>query len=526
MRQVVACAVCAVKDWIDDYYPCYLWQEAPSLHQSTQMPENEENSEVEDGEEQQQRERPSRRRGPQLRGEDGVCFLGPADKVHKLLDVEKYVPGVPLVPAEELHASSVQHPSFPEMRWLLHTKRVPVLQGGVCGGSGGQGAAEHGLTGGTAAEPSAASRPPCAGVGDREQTAWLCHECAAHLCRTDPKMPPQALANWNWGGRLHPLYKGLSMATRTLLGLGRAVMRLVLLKPRDKTDEAEKGFVGNTILVAQPTPQQIASTLPPSEEEQVSYFNVVYSSGREELAKKAALRVNRAEYLACARIRAERCALFASIRIDEAKAEVHLPVEGVPPGILHGALEMQSIEHFAPNLSGPASRQAPFCKTNEAEEAEARPEKELEEQEEEEKMKEEEDGGCFRAPEALIAEENANAEYLIGLEESPQDCSVAKLAAFRAKLRLLSEHGRKLTAAARRQAQAAEAPDAQMELAADAAAVSADHRSACVDLRVLAKRMGSSFQELRELRRCSCGKVSKALLPQELRGVFLWRLCS
>ena len=91
---------------------------------------------------------------------------------------------------------------------------------------------------------------------------------------------------------------------------------------------------------------------------------------------------------------------------------------------------MQSIEHFAPNLSGPASRQAPFCKTNEAEEAEARPEKELEEQEEEEeKMKEEEDGGCFRAPEALIAEENANAEYLIGLEESPQDCSVAKLAA-------------------------------------------------------------------------------------------------
>ena len=144
---------------------------------------------------------------------------------------------------------------------------------------------------------------------------------------------------------------------------------------------------------------------------------------------------------------------------------------------------------------------------------EARPEKELEEQE---KMKEEEDGGCFRAPQALIAEENANAEYLIGLEESPQDCSVAKLASFRAKLRLLSEHGSKLTAAARRQAQAAEAPDAQMELAADAAAVSADHRSACVDLRVLAKRMGSSFQELRELRRCSCGKVSKPLLSQEL----------
>ena len=83
-------------------------------------------------------------------------------------------------------------------------------------------------------------------------------------------MPPQAVAKWLWGGRLHPLYKDLTMATRTWLGLGRAVMRLVLLKPRDKTDEVEKGLVGNTILVAQPAPQQIISTLPPSEVEQVS----------------------------------------------------------------------------------------------------------------------------------------------------------------------------------------------------------------------------------------------------------------
>ena len=39
-----------------------------------------------------------------------------------------------------------------------------------------------------------------------------------------------------------------------------------------------------------------------------------------------------------------------------------------------------------------------------------------------------------------------------------------------------------------------------MDLAADAAAAAADHRSACVDLRLLAKHMGTSFQELRELR--------------------------
>ena len=79
------------------------------------------------------------------------------------------------------------------------------------------------------------------------------------------------------------------MAMRALLGLGRAVMRLVLLKPGDKTDEAEKGFVGNAILVAQAAPQQIIATLPPSEVEQISYFNVVFiiqaarSSGRRRL---------------------------------------------------------------------------------------------------------------------------------------------------------------------------------------------------------------------------------------------------
>ena len=37
-----------------------------------------------------------------------------------------YVPVVPLAPLEELHASSVQHPRFQTMRWLLHTRRVPI----------------------------------------------------------------------------------------------------------------------------------------------------------------------------------------------------------------------------------------------------------------------------------------------------------------------------------------------------------------------------------------------------------------
>ena len=66
------------------------------------------------------------RKGPQLRDENGFCYFGPAEKIHQLLDVNLYVPVVPLAPLEELHASSVQHPRFETMRWLLHTRRVPV----------------------------------------------------------------------------------------------------------------------------------------------------------------------------------------------------------------------------------------------------------------------------------------------------------------------------------------------------------------------------------------------------------------
>ena len=29
MRQIVACSVCAIKDWIDEFYPCFVWKDAP-----------------------------------------------------------------------------------------------------------------------------------------------------------------------------------------------------------------------------------------------------------------------------------------------------------------------------------------------------------------------------------------------------------------------------------------------------------------------------------------------------------------
>ena len=113
-----------------------------------------------------------------------------------------------------------------------------------------------------------------------------------------------------------------------------------------------------------------------------------------------------------------------------------------------------------------------------------------------------EDAGGCRAPDALIADENANAEFLIGLDGSPDDDAVGKLASFRAKVALAEEAGKRMARAAvqveraRQEARGAEQDSyAAMEVAADQAACAAEHRSLCVDLRTVARSMGSEFHD-------------------------------
>ena len=59
-----------------------------------------------------------------------VYYLQSPEKVHALLDVERYTKRWPL-PPEELHPSSVQHPTNDQWRWLLHSRRVPVKSSGA-----------------------------------------------------------------------------------------------------------------------------------------------------------------------------------------------------------------------------------------------------------------------------------------------------------------------------------------------------------------------------------------------------------
>ena len=53
------------------------------------------------------------RRGRLLKDEDGFYVID-AHEINRLLDVNKYIEAWPQIPTEELHASSVQHPSHQE----------------------------------------------------------------------------------------------------------------------------------------------------------------------------------------------------------------------------------------------------------------------------------------------------------------------------------------------------------------------------------------------------------------------------
>jgi hypothetical protein len=111
------------------------------------------------------------------------------------------------------------------------------------------------------------------------------------------------------------------------------------------------------------------------------------------------------------------------------------------------------------------------------------------------------DSGCCRAPDALIAEENANAEFLIGLDGSRDDDAVGKLAAFRAKAQLAEEAQKRITAATKRTHEANVAGNNSskaMESAADLAALLADHKTVCVDMRTLARSLGTDTDRFQQ----------------------------
>ena len=204
-----------------------------------------------------------------------VCF-GDRETVHEYLSTAKYSDRMPILPKDHLYVSSVIQPEDYSMSWLLHTKALPMQPNSrqPCGSSAGQ-----------PVETEAAA-PSCAGVGDPNEAAWICYECANCLSKPEQwmQMPEYALANMLFLGRLHPLpQKYCTLGLRLLLGLGIPGFRKLLFGKGNK-EERECALLGNQVLLSQP-PAQIGDVLTPSAES-LSYNFVVLSGRSPEQVEK------------------------------------------------------------------------------------------------------------------------------------------------------------------------------------------------------------------------------------------------
>ena len=142
-----------------------------------------------------------------------------------IFNVYRYAKLWPLIPIEELLASSAEHPSGKDeegkpWRWLLNTKMLP-------------------------------SRLSPDTVVD------VCEACAKSLTRKVPVMPKYALANSLWIGREPAVFrckgKKLSPMTFLLLSLGRAAVQKIIAEPHkpQRKEEKQRGMRSNTVAFPQ-----------------------------------------------------------------------------------------------------------------------------------------------------------------------------------------------------------------------------------------------------------------------------------
>ena len=454
-RAEVACVVCARRDWIEQRLRVYLWREADGVTQLTELTHGAGgNKEM-------------------LTCGGHLCF-GNRDVINEYLDAAKYAERMPMLPKEHLYASSVIHPESPSMSWLLHTRRVPMQENSRQPRESG--AVESGSDGGAGQPVGEACN--CAGVGDPNELAWICYDCANCLCKPDEliEMPEYALANLLFLGRLPALLqKHDTLGLRMLLSLGRPCFRKLLLG-RGAKEERESGLLGNHVLLSQPA-AKLDDVLPPSGESLSNSFVALFGNSPEEVAKCQILKVHREAYVALVRERAQVNPFYHAVVLD-AEGVAKLPEDGVPPQLLDCACPLLGSERYRATRVGPGSIRDPMDQACDAEEAS------------DEEAPEEEQGtedAC--GAEQPVQEELNQRETPLGLDPTATPSYVQHLAAFQAQLRQVEEACRASQRLAERKAAAG--PDEISAATASAAAEEVLERK-IVDLRLAAQELAQT----------------------------------
>ena len=347
-RCEAACAICAQKDYLEHRHKISLFGEAPSSCISEAHIHNDAEEQDQDSNEMGRNHQPI---AYSMVKQHGVYYIQSPEQMQAFMNVERYMERWPLIPPEHLHASSVQHPQHPEWRWLLHTRRVPLVENADVTQLGVQ--------------DSTGDRPPCAGIGDPTGIVWACWDCLQDVCSKRPMIPLNACANDNWIGRERTNVRAATVATKTLLSLGRACWKQVRLG-RGKPDVQQKGVCGNTIFFAQPTADIPSMELPPPTDALVDSFNVIITRKLDDLRYATWATVNREDYMTMARQRKAECPIFAHVTLRDDLATTRLPEDGIPEHIRNCVQHVHGADKAPIRMSGPASRAPELSKDDEA----------------------------------------------------------------------------------------------------------------------------------------------------------------
>ena len=460
-RCEVACVVCARKDWLESRFSVYLWREATGSTSYSELRHNDSgNSQL-------------------LTHGEHLCF-GNRDVIDTFLNTQHYREKFPRIPPEHLYASSALHPKNETMAWLLHTRRVPLLPDSR---KPPQSSAEE-----SASQPASSAAQPvmehkCAGVGDINQVAHICYDCATCLCVEEKliKMPKFALSNAMWLGREHPLLQDASLGTRLLLGHGRPCFRKFLLGRGHKQDR-ESGTTGNHVLVSQGAPS-IGQVLPPSSQQLSQSFVAVFGQDKEDLSKCQVLTVNREAYRILVQERVRVNSAFVNTVIDEEAVE-RLPEHGVPQQLIECGVQMKEVDRYAATRCGPGTVRDPLEATAEADAAS---------DEGSEAPSDDADAG---QPAADAAELHLNQfETPLGLDPTSTPDFVQHVAAFKTQLDLVQSAVKQMRSAAQPR-DTHDTQPADVSAATARAAAGEECFRAVVDLREVAKKLDQhNFQD-------------------------------
>ena len=250
-----------------------------------------------------------------------------AEEAWQILSEERYSHRAPLIPREELRASSVE---VNGVLVLLHKRRC----------------CEDALKGDIA-------------------VPW-CQECSASLGRRHPEMPKFALANHNWLGRLNQIQRKLMtqkyLGHRLMLSLARAVTTKVIFRPEGQQPGKSlwldafraKGLKGSGIVFDNARRTETESFPPPS---LGGSFIAVFVGCDGNTEHGVFGRIDAAEFRADAKALQEVNEVYAEACVNEAEL-AKWPKDGSLPEALRACCvslpDSEKLEEEVPGTVGPA----------------------------------------------------------------------------------------------------------------------------------------------------------------------------